>query len=157
MDILDLIIFDLAVDHFTENIQHAHAMVRVGGTTRSHIAGEVACLDRVDGGAANADFAVRVFGVEPAGAHEAVLAAGRVRADGTGFHVCGTVVSGFNPVPASLFDHFLSGFANRQIPDRNQRFVLDFVHWHISSLRGKISLSQFGFCPSDDGRIGLLK
>ena len=110
--VLDLVVLDVPVDHFPEQIQHAHAVVGVGGAAAGHHAGEIPGLNGIDRGAADAHLSVRVFGVQPAGPHGAVLAAGRIRADGAGLHVCCAVKGGFNAVPLGLSQHLGRGFTD---------------------------------------------
>jgi hypothetical protein len=103
----------MAVHHFPEKVQHAHAVVGVGCSPAGNHAREIPGLDRVDGGSANAHLGVRVLGVQAAGSHGAVLAAGRVRTDGAGFHVCGTVKGCLNAVPLSFSKHLGRGITDR--------------------------------------------
>ena len=139
--VLDLVVLNVAVDHFPEQVEHAHAVVGVGGAAGGHHAGEVTGHDGVDGGAADADLAVGVLGVQAAGAHGAVLAAGRVRADGAGLHVDGPVKSGLDAVALGLFKHLDRGVAGRQVPEVDLLFLFrdDFFFFcHNCSLRGEV-------------------
>mgnify|MGYP000140308899 CR=1 FL=1 len=75
-------------------LQVGDVIVRAGG----YHAGKVTGHDGVDGRAADADLAVGILGIEAAGAHGAVLAAGRIGPDGAGFHVHGPIKGGFAEV-----------------------------------------------------------
>jgi hypothetical protein len=73
--ILDLVVLDMTIDHFPEEVQHAHAVVCVGCAAARHHAPEIPGLDRVNRRSADADLGVGIFGVQPARTHCTVLAA----------------------------------------------------------------------------------
>ncbi len=122
--VLDAVVLDVAVDHLAEEIEHAHAVVGVGGAAGGDEAGEVAGLDRIDGGPADPDLGVRVAGVQAAGTHEAVLAAGRLGADRAGLHAHGALEGGFDPVFAGFDQHLGRRIAGGQFTGFGHLLVL---------------------------------
>ena len=104
-------------------------------------AGEVTGHDGIDGGAADADLAVGILGIQPAGSHGAVLAAGRIGADGAGFHVDGPVKGGLDAVTLGFFKHLDRGITGGQVPEVDLFFLFrdDFFFFcHNCSLRGEV-------------------
>jgi hypothetical protein len=116
-------------------------VVGVSGAPGGDHAGEVTGHDGVDGGTADADLAVGVLGVQAAGPHRAVLAAGRIRTDGAGLHVDGPVKGGFHAVTLGFFKHLDRSVAGRQVPEVDLLFLFrdDFFFFsHNCSLRGEV-------------------
>ena len=70
----------------------------------------------IDGCAAHSHLAVRVLGVEPAGSHATMLAAGGFRPYGTRFHGESPVKGGLDTVFLRFFQHSGRGFTRGQIP-----------------------------------------
>jgi hypothetical protein len=62
-----------------------------------------------------------------------VLAAGGVGPDGAGLHAGGAVESGFDPVPACLFKHLVSGVTDRDCPEVKFFWLFgdDFFLYHV--------------------------
>jgi len=141
LGIFDCVILDMTVDHFTEQIHHTHTVVGMSRAAGCDHAAEIAGHDGINGGAANTDLAVRVFGIEPAGPHETVLAAGRIGPDGTGLHVDRPIKGRIHPVAPALGDHLLGGLASGKILYRYQFCFIVFILniRHNVSLHGKIA------------------
>ena len=135
--VLDFVIQDFAVDHLTEEIQHAHTMVGMGGAAGGHHAGKIAGHDGIDSGAANPHLVVGRFGVQPTGSHGAMLAAGGIRPDGAGFHVGCAVKGGFNAVAFGLLEHLSGGFANGHVFGDNLLLGDGCLLFHFSSFPKK--------------------
>ncbi len=144
LGVFDGVIFDMAVDHLAEEVQHAHAVVGVGGAAGGDEPGEITGLDGVDRGAADTHFGIGVARVQAAGAHEAVLAAGRLRANGAGLHAVGALEGGFDAVAPGFREHLGRGVTDGEIPGVRHLLVfllgdefLFFFHAEFL-LRGKI-------------------
>jgi hypothetical protein len=98
----------------------------VGRASASHHAAEVPGLDRVNRGSADADLSIRVFGIQAAGSHGAMFAASGIRADGAGFHICGTVKSRLHAVLFCFSEHLSRGVANRDFSNV-ETFLFNFL------------------------------
>ena len=109
-------------------------MVGVSGTAGTHGACKVSGHNCVDGGSADTYFGIRIFGIKTAWPHKAVLAAGRVRPNGTGLHIGRPIKSGFYTIPASLFKHLSSCIAGRYSFNIDLLFSLSGDNFFFSHL-----------------------
>ena len=119
--ILDLESLDIPFDHLPKHIEHAHAMVGVGSRSARHHTGKIAGANGVDGGTANTHARIGVACVEPAGPHETMLAAGRLRTDRAGLHVESSLEGIFLAVGCHLLEHLQGGLTGGGVP------IIDFL------------------------------
>ena len=113
--VLDGILFDISFHDLSEKIEHAHSMIGMGRTSGSHHAAEISSHDGVNGGATNTDFSIRIFGIQAAGPHGAVLATCGISTNGTSFHVGSSVKGCFYPVSFCFVKHLYRGVTNADI------------------------------------------
>ena len=104
-EIRDLVALDSAVDNFSENIEHRHAVIGMGGSAARHHAGKVPGLNGIDRRAANPHLGIRVFRIESARSHEAMLAARRILSDGASLHIRGPFKDRLHAIGGGLLKH----------------------------------------------------
>ena len=129
--VFDFVIMDFTIDHASEQIQNAHAVIRMRCRSGGYHAGEIPCLDCVDVCTANPDLSVRIFGVQSAWTHCTVLAAGRIRTYGAGFHICGAVKGRFNAVSLGFSKHLGCSFTDGHITGVNMLQGIRFFGFHF--------------------------
>jgi hypothetical protein len=89
--IFDLIIGDMTLNDFAEDLQHCHTMVCMSCRAGSYHSTKISGHYCVNGGTTNTDFGIRIFGIESTGTHRTHLATSRICSDRTCFHVYGSV------------------------------------------------------------------
>ena len=130
--ILDLVIADVAVHDFAEHIQHGHAVVGMRSAAGSHHAGKVPGSDGIDGRTADPHFGIGILGIQTAGPHETVFAAGRIRSNGAGFHVRRPAEGSFHSIRRCYLQHLNGRLTGANFPKIN--LLLNFFLCHDTPL-----------------------
>ncbi len=107
--VLDGVARRLPAGHRVQRHGHVATVVRVGGDAARDLAGEVACCDGGQVGAADAHLALGVLADQAARAHRTDAAAGTGLADGAGLHVVGATESGLDAAVVCVQQHLESG------------------------------------------------
>ena len=102
----------------------------MGRAAACHHTGKIPACYRVDGRTANAHFRVRVFWVQPARTHEAVLTACRIGPDRTRFHVRGPAERRLYTILGRFLQHLNGRFTNGHIPEIEHLYLLFFFFGH---------------------------